>query len=49
MIKNIKKQETQIENILNDMKYVQKEINTLSGKIERSFAVTEQTIASVNT
>jgi hypothetical protein len=48
MIKNIKKQESQIQNILNDMKYVQKEINNLSGKIERSFTVTEQTISAVS-
>jgi len=48
MIKNIKKQEAQIQNILNDMKFVQKEINSLSGKIERSFTVTEKTISAVS-
>ncbi|XP_065206224.1 coiled-coil domain-containing protein 22 homolog [Planococcus citri] len=46
IIKNIKKQGKEIDKILVDMRYVQKEINTLSGKIDRSFAVAEQMVVS---
>ncbi|XKL65385.1 hypothetical protein PGB90_008805 [Kerria lacca] len=46
IIKSLKKQETQIKNILNDLKRIQKEINTISGKVERSFNLTEQLITA---
>lgn len=47
IIGNISKQKDQIEKILSDTKDLQKEINTLSGRLERSFAVAEEKIYRV--
>lgn len=44
IIGNITKQKDQIEKILCDTKDLQKEINALNGRLERLFAVTEETI-----
>lgn len=44
IIGNIAKQKDQIEKILSDTKDLQKEINSLNGRLERLFAVTEETI-----
>ena len=47
IIGNIKKQKDEIEKILKDTKDLQKETNTLNGRLERLFAVTEETIFRV--
>lgn len=44
IIGNIKKQKLDIEKVLIDTKAVQKEINQLSGKLERTFTVTDELI-----
>ncbi|CAH3127234.1 unnamed protein product [Porites lobata] len=44
IVGNIKKQKEEINQILIDTKDVQKEINQLSGKLDRTFAVTDELI-----
>ncbi|KAJ8674840.1 hypothetical protein QAD02_010626 [Eretmocerus hayati] len=44
IINNIRKQKNEIDKILGDMRDVQKEINTVRGKLERSFAVVDEMI-----
>lgn len=44
IVGNIKKQKEEINKILIDTKDLQKEINQLSGKLERTFAVTDELI-----
>ncbi|BFZ14968.1 hypothetical protein BsWGS_18007 [Bradybaena similaris] len=44
IVANIKKQKQEIDKILVDTKSVQKEINLLSGKLDRTFAVTDELI-----
>ncbi|XP_025085148.1 coiled-coil domain-containing protein 22 homolog [Pomacea canaliculata] len=44
IVANIKKQKQEIDKILIDTKSVQKEINSLSGKLDRTFAVTDELI-----
>lgn len=44
IIGNIKKQKDEIEKILKDTKSLQKETNSLNGRLERLFAVCEETI-----
>ncbi|KAJ7376865.1 Coiled-coil domain-containing protein 22 [Desmophyllum pertusum] len=44
IVGNIKKQKEEINKILIDTKAVQKEINQLSGKLDRTFAVTDELI-----
>lgn len=44
IVGNIKKQKEEINKILIDTKDVQKEINQLSGKLDRTFAVTDELI-----
>lgn len=48
IISNIKKQCTDIDKILIDTKAVQKEINTLNGQLERSFALSDEVIFRVS-
>lgn len=47
IIGNIKKQKDEIEKILKDTKSLQKETNSLNGRVERLFAVCEETIFRV--
>ncbi|KAI2808915.1 Coiled-coil domain-containing protein 22 [Blomia tropicalis] len=44
IIGNVKKQNEETKKVLMETKTIQKEINTLNGKIERSFAVSDDTI-----
>ncbi|XP_019852672.1 PREDICTED: coiled-coil domain-containing protein 22 homolog isoform X2 [Amphimedon queenslandica] len=44
IVANIKKQKEEINKILTDTKYVQKEINQLSGKLDRVFQVTDEQV-----
>lgn len=44
IVGNIKKQKAEIDKILLDTRNVQKEINKLSGKLERTFTVTDELI-----
>uniref|UniRef100_A0A665U2V8 Coiled-coil domain-containing protein 22 n=1 Tax=Echeneis naucrates TaxID=173247 RepID=A0A665U2V8_ECHNA len=44
IISNIKKQKEEITKILSDTKELQKEINSLTGKLDRTFAVTDELI-----
>ncbi|XP_045480720.1 coiled-coil domain-containing protein 22 homolog [Harmonia axyridis] len=44
IIGNIKKQNNEIEKILKDTKLVQKDINTLTGQIDRSFTISDEII-----
>ena len=44
IVANIKKQKQEIDKILVDTKAVQKEINSLSGKLDRTFTVTDELI-----
>ncbi|XP_044749910.1 coiled-coil domain-containing protein 22 homolog [Coccinella septempunctata] len=44
IIGNIKKQNHEIQKILQDTKQVQKDINTLSGQIDRSFTISDELI-----
>ncbi|CAG5126194.1 unnamed protein product [Candidula unifasciata] len=44
IVANIKKQKQEIDKILVDTKSVQKEINLLTGKLDRTFAVTDELI-----
>lgn len=47
IINNIEKQKTEIEKVLRDTRDIQKEINTLSGQLDRSFTVADETIFRV--
>uniref|UniRef100_A0A0B6YA94 CCDC22 coiled-coil domain-containing protein n=2 Tax=Arion vulgaris TaxID=1028688 RepID=A0A0B6YA94_9EUPU len=44
IVANIKKQKQEIDKILVDTKSVQKEINSLTGKLDRTFTVTDELI-----
>ncbi|KAK7503834.1 hypothetical protein BaRGS_00004957 [Batillaria attramentaria] len=44
IVANIKKQKHEIDKILIDTKSIQKEINSLSGKLDRTFTVTDELI-----
>ncbi|XP_041037431.1 coiled-coil domain-containing protein 22 [Carcharodon carcharias] len=44
IVENIKKQKEEITKILSDTKELQKEINNLTGKLERTFAVTDELV-----
>lgn len=47
IISNIEKQKTEIDKVLRDTRDVQKEINILSGQLDRSFTVADETIFRV--
>lgn len=47
IIGNIKKQNDEIQKILNDTKDVQKDINNLTGQVDRSFTLADEIIFSV--
>ncbi|XP_050417021.2 coiled-coil domain-containing protein 22 homolog [Patella vulgata] len=44
IVANIKKQKQEIDKVLVDTKSIQKEINSLSGKLDRTFTVTDELI-----
>ncbi|KAI8798464.1 coiled-coil domain-containing protein 22, partial [Biomphalaria glabrata] len=44
IVANIKKQKQEIDKILVDTKSIQKEINSLTGKLDRTFTVTDELI-----
>ncbi|XP_041859005.1 coiled-coil domain-containing protein 22 [Melanotaenia boesemani] len=44
IVNNIKKQKEEITKILSDTKELQKEINSLTGKLDRTFAVTDELV-----
>uniref|UniRef100_A0A3Q3X4D7 Coiled-coil domain-containing protein 22 n=1 Tax=Mola mola TaxID=94237 RepID=A0A3Q3X4D7_MOLML len=44
IVSNIKKQKEEITKILSDTKQLQKEINSLTGKLDRTFAVTDEMV-----
>ncbi|KAK6619484.1 hypothetical protein RUM43_012241 [Polyplax serrata] len=44
IINNIEKQKTEINKVLRDTRDIQKEINILSGRLDRSFTVADETI-----
>ncbi|XP_068183815.1 coiled-coil domain-containing protein 22 [Antennarius striatus] len=44
IVTNIKKQKEEITKILSDTKELQKEINSLTGKLDRTFAVTDELV-----
>ncbi|XP_069544286.1 coiled-coil domain-containing protein 22 [Brachyistius frenatus] len=44
IVSNIKKQKEEITKILSDTKGLQKEINSLTGKLDRTFAVTDELV-----
>ncbi|KAG7999571.1 Coiled-coil domain-containing protein 22, partial [Nibea albiflora] len=44
IVSNIKKQKEEIKKILSDTKELQKEINNLTGKLDRTFAVTDELV-----
>lgn len=44
IINNVRKQKDEIDKILGDTREIQKEINTISGRLERSFAVVDELI-----
>ena len=47
IIGNIKKQKKEITKVLKDTKEIQKDINTLSGRLDRTFAVADELIFKV--
>lgn len=47
IIGNIRKQRDEIAKVLGDTRELQKEINTLSGQLERSFTVADELIFRV--
>jgi hypothetical protein len=49
IIGNIKKQDEEIQKILNDTKSVQREISTLTGQVDRSFTLADELIFRVCT
>lgn len=44
IINNVRKQKDEIDKVLRDTREIQKEINTLTGRLERSFAVVDELI-----
>ena len=44
IINNVRKQKDEIDKVLADTRSIQKEINTLSGRLERSFTVVDELI-----
>lgn len=48
IIGNIKKQKKEIKKVLQDTKEIQKDINTLSGRLDRTFAVADELIYKVS-
>uniref|UniRef100_A0A9J8A6L2 Coiled-coil domain-containing protein 22 n=2 Tax=Cyprinus carpio TaxID=7962 RepID=A0A9J8A6L2_CYPCA len=48
IVGNIKKQKEEITKILSDTKELQKEINSLTGKLDRTFAVTDELVFKVS-
>lgn len=48
IIGNVKKQKADIDRILNDTRDLQKEINTISGQLDRQFTVTDDLLFKVN-
>lgn len=48
IIGNIKKQKKEITNVLRDTKAIQKDINTLTGRLDRTFAVADELIYKVS-
>lgn len=44
IVSNIKKQNNEIEKVLTDTKALQKEINSLTGKLDRTFTVTDELV-----
>jgi len=47
IIGNIKKQKREITKVLQDTKDIQKDINTLTGRLDRTFAVADELIYKV--
>lgn len=48
IIGNIKKQKNDIDKVLNDTRLLQKEINNVTGQLDRQFAVTDDLMFQVN-
>jgi endonuclease III-like uncharacterized protein len=48
IIGNIRKQKEEIDRVLADTRQVQKEINQLTGRLDRSFAVADELIFKVS-
>jgi len=48
IINNVEKQKKEMEKVLKDTQEVQREINTLSGQLERCFHVADETIFAVS-
>lgn len=44
IINNVRKQKDEISKVLGDTREIQKEINTLDGRVERSFTVVDELI-----
>ena len=44
IINNVRKQKDEIDKVLGDTRSIQKEINTLTGRLERSFTVVDELI-----
>lgn len=47
IVANVKKQNEEMNRVLEDVKSVQREINSLQGKVERTFTVTDEMIFKV--
>jgi len=47
IVANVKKQNEEMHRVLEDVKSVQREINSLEGKVERTFTVTDEMIFKV--
>jgi hypothetical protein len=47
IVANVKKQNEEMYRVLEDVKSVQREINSLQGKVERTFTVTDEMIFKV--
>lgn len=47
IVANVKKQNDEMNRVLEDVKSVQREINTVQGKVERTFTVTDEIIFQV--
>ena len=45
---NVKKQNEEMHRVLEDVKSVQREINSIQGKVERTFTVTDEIIFRVS-
>lgn len=44
---NVKKQNEEMQRVINDVKSIQRENNSLIGKVERTFTVTDEIIFKV--